>query len=71
MAGEGYVLVPNDLPWSGDPCSLDPSLVPRILFPNRRFSPPEGGPDVLHVAPTVLALLGVPVPAELDRFWFP
>ncbi len=63
----GRVILPNDQPWSGDHCSLDPSVVPGIFFSNRRFALPEGGPDVLHVAPTALALLGVPVPAEMDR----
>ncbi|HET6201744.1 MAG TPA: alkaline phosphatase family protein [Planctomycetota bacterium] len=63
----GRVVLPNDQPWSGDHCSLDPSVVPGVLFSNRRFALPEGGPDVLHVAPTALALLGVPVPAEMDR----
>ncbi len=63
----GRVILPNDQPWSGDHCSLDPSVVPGIFFSNRRFALPEAGPDVLHIAPTALALLGVPVPAEMDR----
>ena len=38
-----------------------------IAMMRSRFALPEGGPDVLHVAPTALALLGVPVQPEMDR----
>jgi hypothetical protein len=68
-APRGAVLVPNDQNWSGDHCSLDPSLVPGIFFSNRRVSVPAGvaGADVLHLAPTILAMAGVPVPEGMDR----
>jgi predicted AlkP superfamily phosphohydrolase/phosphomutase len=53
--------------WSGDHVSVARELVPGIFFCNRKVSIPKEGVDLLDVAPTVLALLGVPVPAEYDR----
>jgi len=68
-APRGAVLVPNDQNWSGDHCSLDPSIVPGIFFSNRRFAPPPGdeSAEVLHLGPTILSLAGVPVPDAMDR----
>jgi predicted AlkP superfamily phosphohydrolase/phosphomutase len=53
--------------WSGDHVSVDPSRVPGTFFANRKLRVPAGGIDLLHVAPTVLSLLGVAVPSEYDR----
>jgi predicted AlkP superfamily phosphohydrolase/phosphomutase len=53
--------------WSGDHTSMDLGLVQGIFFSNRRFELPPTGPDLLHVAPTVLKLVGVPIPPEFDR----
>jgi predicted AlkP superfamily phosphohydrolase/phosphomutase len=51
--------------WSADHCSVDPDLVPGILFVNR---PLAGGrkASIVDVYPTVLTLLGVPIPEGLD-----
>ena len=57
----------NDSNWSGDHVSVSPELVRGIFFCNRKVSLPEGGPDLLDIAPTALQLLGVPVPAAYDR----
>jgi predicted AlkP superfamily phosphohydrolase/phosphomutase len=43
--------------WSGDHI-VDPALVPGILFLNRPFRP--GPADLVDLAPTILAALGVP-----------
>jgi bisphosphoglycerate-independent phosphoglycerate mutase (AlkP superfamily) len=51
--------------WSADHCSVDPELVPGILFSNRVL-PGAQGANIVDVYPTVLALLGVPVPEGLD-----
>jgi len=53
--------------WSGDHVSVAHGLVPGIFFCNRRVKVPEGGVDLLHIAPTALSVLGVPVPPEYDR----
>ncbi|MCC6406807.1 MAG: alkaline phosphatase family protein, partial [Planctomycetes bacterium] len=52
--------------WSGDHVSVDPSLVQCIFFSNRKAKLPEGGVNLMHIAPTVLALTGVKAPAEYD-----
>lgn len=58
----------NDKQWSGCHVSLDPDLVRGIFFANRQCDvPAEGGVNLLHIAPTVLAALGVALPSGLDR----
>ncbi len=54
---------PNDTPWSGDHCSLDPSFVPGVFFCNRKV---DLNPDMLDMAPTILSLSGVKPPADLE-----
>jgi predicted AlkP superfamily phosphohydrolase/phosphomutase len=51
--------------WSADHCSIDPELVPGILFANRPLSL-RGRPNIVDIYPTVLDLLGVAVPEGLD-----
>lgn len=57
----------NLSPWSGDHVSVDGELVRGIFYANRKVQLPPEGPDLLHLAPTVLSLLGVPIPAQCDR----
>lgn len=59
------VIEPNGRRWSGDHCSLDPGLTSGVLLSNRRLA--EGAaPHITDLAPTILSLLGVPVPADMD-----
>lgn len=60
-------IVPNNKNWSGDHVTVDPSLVAGIFFSNRKFQMPTDGVDLLHIAPTVLTLLGAPIPPEYDK----
>lgn len=53
----------NDKAWSGDHCSLDPSFVPGVFFMNAAVS---GSPQMLDLAPTILAALDVKAPPELE-----
>jgi predicted AlkP superfamily phosphohydrolase/phosphomutase len=53
----------NTKAWSGDHC-VDPSLVPGVLFCNRRIESEQ--PRLLDVGPTVLQVFGVPVPDYMD-----
>jgi len=57
----------NRLNWSGDHVSVAAELVRGIFFSNRKIVVPEGGVDLLHIAPTALSMLGVPIPPEYDR----
>ncbi len=69
--GVGYVPGPtfedNTSNWSGDHVSVSEDLVRGVFFSNRRVEIPSGGVDLLHIAPTALSLLGVPIPAAYDR----
>jgi predicted AlkP superfamily phosphohydrolase/phosphomutase len=49
--------------WSGDHC-MDPRLVPGVLFCNRAIT--AANPAIIDIAPTVLTLFGVDVPAYMD-----
>jgi predicted AlkP superfamily phosphohydrolase/phosphomutase len=51
--------------WSGDHCSLDPALVPGILFANRPL-PADRTPGIADVPATILHALGVPARDKLD-----
>jgi predicted AlkP superfamily phosphohydrolase/phosphomutase len=50
--------------WSGDHCSSDPDLIPGILFLNRKLDNPR--PHIMDIMPTVLDLMGIEVPPEVD-----
>ena len=53
----------NDKAWSGDHCSLDPSFVPGMFFSNHKATAP---PRMIDMAPSILRLLDVPPPKELE-----
>jgi predicted AlkP superfamily phosphohydrolase/phosphomutase len=53
----------NTKAWSGDHC-VDPSVVPGVLFCNRRVE--TENPRLLDIGPTVLDLFGIAVPEYMD-----
>ena len=57
-AADPDIITDNTQPWSGDHCSVDPELVPAVLFSSL---PLRAGvaPSVEDVAPAVLSLFGV------------
>ncbi len=61
----------NSKCWSGDHC-VDPSLVPGVLFSNRKLMAPDSavnpsvGPGIEDMAPTILRLFGVDVPRWME-----
>jgi predicted AlkP superfamily phosphohydrolase/phosphomutase len=55
----------NKKVWSGDHCSVDPEIVKGIFFYNRKLAT-DRPPYIADVYPTVLGLLGVKPPYELD-----
>lgn len=67
LFAKGNYLVWNKHKWSGDHCSVDPSLVTGIFFSTLRLQPPADAPspDVRHCAPTILRYFGLPIPAGL------
>ncbi len=58
----------NTSPWSGDHCGVDLAQVQGIFFSSRPAALPAGADhyDAVHLAPTVLRLMGVAVPDEVD-----
>lgn len=59
------ILEPNKGIWSGDHCSVDPEIVKGIFFYNRKIATARA-PYIADVYPTVLALLGVELPYQVD-----
>ena len=59
----GTIFHDNEKAWSGDHC-VDQSLVPGVLFCNRKIS--DEHPRLMDMGPTVLDLFGVAVPAHMD-----
>ena len=59
------LIEPNKQVWSGDHCSVDPEIVRGIFFYNRRLAT-DRAPYIADVYPTVLGLLEVKSPYELD-----
>jgi predicted AlkP superfamily phosphohydrolase/phosphomutase len=59
------LLEPNKQVWSGDHCSVDPEIVKGIFFYNRKLAT-NRAPYIADVYPTVLGLLGVKSPYEVD-----
>ncbi len=58
------IVVANMKKWSGDHCASDPSDTSGIFLSNRPVRTPR--PSILDVAPTVLELLGVAPPGQID-----
>jgi predicted AlkP superfamily phosphohydrolase/phosphomutase len=59
------IIEPNKQVWSGDHCSVDPELVKGIFFYNKKLTT-DRAPYIADVYPTVLGLLGVKAPYQLD-----
>jgi predicted AlkP superfamily phosphohydrolase/phosphomutase len=59
----GQVFEDNVKAWSGDHC-IDPRLVPGVLFSSHKFV--EEKPAIVDVAPTILKLFGIALPAHFD-----
>ncbi len=53
----------NARPWSGDHCTLNPDVVPGVLFANRSLE--RQRVDMLDVYPTILGLLGERPPEKV------
>ena len=69
QVANGPIIYDNTSPWSGDHCGVDMEVVQGIFFSNQPLGLPSGDDhyDATHLAPTVLDIMGVPVPADYDR----
>jgi predicted AlkP superfamily phosphohydrolase/phosphomutase len=65
VTGKVNVIIFEDNPkaWSGDHC-IDPKHVPGVFFFSRKINAKTA--TIMDVAPTVLTLFGLPVPAHMD-----
>jgi predicted AlkP superfamily phosphohydrolase/phosphomutase len=58
------VIENNTKRWSGDHCGAARDISAGVLFVNRRLARED--PHILDIAPTILKLLEVPLPEDLD-----
>jgi predicted AlkP superfamily phosphohydrolase/phosphomutase len=58
------VIENNNRKWSGDHCATASEISGGVLFVNRPISSEQ--PSIMDLSPTVLKLLGVPLPGDLD-----
>jgi predicted AlkP superfamily phosphohydrolase/phosphomutase len=54
----------NNKKWSGDHCATATEISGGVFFSNRKITTEE--PHIMDFAPTILRLLEVPIPADLD-----
>lgn len=61
------VIEANRMNWSGGHVSVALPRVTGTFFCNKKVEVPQAGAHLLDIAPTVLSLLGVAVPEEMDH----
>ncbi len=58
------ILEPNVKKWSGDHCSLDPSLVKGIFFINKKIELKD--PHIMDIFPTVCRIFNIAPPSDIQ-----
>ena len=58
------VIEDNTRKWSGDHCATATEISGGVLFMNRKIA--NDAPNIIDLSPTILKLLGVPLPPDLD-----
>jgi len=65
LGGVNRAVVENNTrKWSGDHCATATEISGGVLFSNRKIN--TTSPTLMDLSPTVLKLLGVPLPGDLD-----
>jgi predicted AlkP superfamily phosphohydrolase/phosphomutase len=54
----------NNRKWSGDHCATATEISGGVLFANRKIL--RDSPHIMDISPTILKLLGVPLPPDVD-----
>ncbi len=54
----------NNRKWSGDHCATATEISGGVFFSNRKIN--TEGPGIMDLSPTILKLIGAPVPPDLD-----
>lgn len=58
------VITNNNRKWSGDHCATATEISGGVLFLNRKIATDQ--PNIMDLSPTILKLLAVPLPQDLD-----
>ena len=58
------VIENNNRKWSGDHCATAREISGGVFFSNRKIAASE--PSIMDLSPTVLKLLGAPIPSDVD-----
>src|SRR3972149_3897324 len=58
------LLEDNKKNWSADHCSLDPEITKGIFLSNMKFDVDEA--NIMDIFPTILRLLNIPIPDDID-----
>ncbi len=61
---QGAIVENNNRKWSGDHCATATEISGGVFFSNRKINTET--PAIVDLSPTVLKLLGVPLPGDLD-----
>jgi predicted AlkP superfamily phosphohydrolase/phosphomutase len=64
VSTSGAVVENNNRKWSGDHCATATEISGGVFFCNRKIDTTK--PSIMDLSPTVLKLLGVPLPQDLD-----
>jgi predicted AlkP superfamily phosphohydrolase/phosphomutase len=59
-----HVVDNNNRKWSGDHCATATEISGGVLFLNRKMG--HARPHIMDLSPTILKLLEVPLPKDLD-----
>ena len=60
----GRAVVKNTTKWSGDHCATAAEISGGVFFSNRKIG--TEAPHIMDLSPTILKLLDVPLPKDLD-----
>ena len=58
------VIENNNRKWSGDHCATAVEISGGVFFANRKIS--SDSPSIMDLSPTVLKLVGAPLPPDVD-----
>jgi predicted AlkP superfamily phosphohydrolase/phosphomutase len=61
---ERTVVENNNRKWSGDHCATATEISGGVFFANRKVATPS--PNIMDLSPTILKLLDVPLPSDVD-----
>ncbi len=64
VSRSGAIVENNNRKWSGDHCATATEISGGVFFSNRKIN--TEAPSIMDLSPTILKLLGAPLPADVD-----